>query len=212
MNDSISARRPPDRRDSTLSRGFTLIEILAVVLIMGFVMGMVFPSLRSTSEAARHDQALSLATSLEYARQRAIMTGKIHRVLIDVDATMYRVEWYVLQGVSGERDSLAARRRAALEGDEDALLLAPPNRPYEYEPIPNKFGIDKLLKDPFYFDGVDTPDGWLNEGQVAIVFDRDGTTDTSQIVISDPDGFATTLDILPLLETVRIREETRTDG
>jgi hypothetical protein len=139
------------------------------------------------------------------------MTGKIHRVLIDVDATMYRVEWYLLQTEDGRGQSLAERRRAVLEGDQDALLV-PPGRSYEYEPIPNKFGIDKLLDDPFYFDGIDTPDGWLNEGKVAIVFDRDGTTDSSQIVITDPDGFATTLDILPLLERVRIREENRKDG
>ncbi len=179
---------------------------MAVVLIMALMGAMVFPNFRANSEAQRHDQALNLAASLELARQRSIMTGKIHRVLIDVDAGSYHIEWYV--GASREGDSSASQRLAQLEGSEGSLLLAPPQHKFHYEPIPGRFGNDNVLADPFYFDGIDTPDGWLNEGLVAIVFDQMGTTDYSQIVITDPDGFAATLDVLPLLDSVRIRHET----
>ncbi len=64
-----------------------------------------------------------------------------------------------------------------------------------------------MLSDPFYFDGIETSDGWLEEGLVAVVFNADGTTDSAQVVITDPDGFAATLDVLPLLDSVRIRHE-----
>lgn len=190
--------------------GFTLIEILAVVLIIGFVSAMVFPNLRRSGNSGRHDQALNVASHLELARQRAIMTGRIHRVLIDVDRGSYRVEWYVRQSGDGETDSFAEQQRAIWEGQESAVFR-PPVSGLAYEPIPNRFGGMSSLADPFYFDGVETSDGWLDEGQVAVVFERDGTTDKAQIVITDPDGFAATLDILPILDSVRIRHEASHD-
>jgi type II secretion system protein H len=188
------------------SVGFTLIEIMAVILIIGFMSAMIFPSLRTSGSGLRHDQALNVAAHLELARQRAVMTGKIHRVLIDIDDGAYHVEWYVRQKGDDSYDSLAAQRRALWNGESDSLL-APPANDFDYQPIPTRFGADSLLNDPFYFDGIETSDGWLDEGLVAIVFNSDGTTDSAQIVITDPDGFAATLDILPLLDSVRIRHE-----
>jgi hypothetical protein len=154
----------------------------------------------------RHDQALNVASHLELARQRAIMTGKMHRVLIDIDAGAYHVEWFVRQIGDDSLDSLAARKRALWDGETNSLL-APPVKDFDFQPVPSQFGTDSILSEPFYFDGVETSDGWLEEGLVAIVFNSDGTTDSAQIVITDPDGFAATLDILPLLDAVRISHE-----
>jgi type II secretion system protein H len=193
-------------RTSHQHSGFTLIEILAVVLIIGFVSAMVFPNLRFTGGSNRHDEALNVASHLELARQRAIMTGKTHRVLIDVDKGSYRVEWWIRNSGGGPASTLAERQRSVWEGNSKSVLR-PADNGYEYEPIPGKFGKPSLLTDPFYFDGVDTSEGWLDEGLVAVVFDSDGGTDLAQIVISEPDGFAATLDILPILDSVRIRHE-----
>ncbi len=187
-------------------RGFTLIEILAVVLIIGLATAMVLPGLSLTGGAGRHDQALNVASHLELARQRAIMTGKIHRVLLDIDNNSYRVEWFVRPQGDQLGDSSAVRARSAWVGDDEGVL-SPPGNQSVYEPIPNKYGGMSVLADPFYFDGVETDEGWLDEGRVAIVFSQDGTTDAAQIVITDPDGFAATLDVLPILDSVRIRHE-----
>lgn len=200
------------RRTQSNRAGFTLIEILAVVLIIGLVSAMVLPGLRSSGSSGRHDEALNVASHLELARQRAVMTGKVHRVLLDVDNNSYRVEWFVRPQRDGfdDSDGVAASRRSAWEGTQDSVLRPPGNQP-QYQPIPNRFGSPSTLADPFYFDGVDTSEGWLDEGLVGIVFGSDGTTDAAQIVITDPDGYAATLDILPILDAVRIRHEGR-DG
>lgn len=195
------------RSNAQTSRaGFTLIEILAVVLIIGFISAMVFPNLRLSGSSGRHDQALNVASHLELARQNAVMTGKIHRVLLNVDDGSYRVEWYVRESGDDDYDSFAAQQRSIWQR-QDSDVFKPPVAGLAYEPIPGQFGNRSYLAEPFYFDGVDTSDGWLDTGDVAVVFEHDGTTDRSQIVITDPDGFAATLDILPILDSVRIRHE-----
>ncbi len=191
-------------------RGFTLIEILAVVVIIGLATAIVLPGLNLTGGSGRHDQALNVAAHLELARQRAIMTGKVHRVLLDVDNNAYRVEWFVRPDGDELGDSSGERARSVWLGTEEDLLR-PPGNDAEYVPIPSRFGSMSVLADPFYFDGIETSEGWLDEGDVAIVFGQDGTTEPAQIVITDPDGFAATLDVLPILDSVRIRHEGR-DG
>jgi type II secretion system protein H len=186
--------------------GFTLIEILAVVLIIGFVSAMVLPGLRTAGGSGRHDEALNVASHLELARQRAIMTGKPHRVLVDVDRGAYRVEWFTRKDGDDAAGSVGQRRLADWESTSENSLRPPETR-RAYFPIPNRFGNDSFLREPYYFDGVETSEGWLDEGLVAIVFSRDGSTDESQIVITDADGFAATLDVLPILDSVRIRHE-----
>jgi type II secretory pathway pseudopilin PulG len=182
---------------------------MAVVLIIGLVSAVFLPGLFAGG-SRRHDEALNVASYLELARQRAIMTSKIHRVLIDVDNSSYRVEWFVRESGDDEFDNVADRQRAVWEGNLDSVLR-PPRGGFNYQPIPSKFGNISVLSEPYYFDGVETSDGWLDEGLVAVVFDRDGTTDQAQIVITDPDGFAATLDILPILDSVRIRHEAESD-
>ena len=43
-------------------------------------------------------EAESIAENLRFARQRAIMTGVPHRLLIDLEEGGYQIEWFVSQG------------------------------------------------------------------------------------------------------------------
>ncbi|MBW2272646.1 MAG: GspH/FimT family pseudopilin [Deltaproteobacteria bacterium] len=199
--------------------GFTLIEIMAVVLIMSFLMAMVLPGLSVTSGAIRRDEAQNLSARLQLARQRAVMTGKPHRVLIDVDRGAYHIEWFVSafdEAEDEETEPLIDDEWVAPEeippSRQEFLSLKPPEEQERaYVPIPNQFGRDHWLHETLYFDGVETYEGWFDEGSVAVVFEGDGTTDPAQIVITDADGFGVTLDVLPLLESVRIRYETEVE-
>jgi type II secretion system protein H len=197
-------------------KGFTLIEVMAVVLIMTFLMALILPGFRVTSSATRRDEAQNMAARLQLARQRAVMTGKPHRVLIDVDRGAYHLEWYVSASEDEEVDEFGIplggeQEELPLSRQEFISLKPPEGELLEYEPIPNQFGRDHWLHESLYFDGVETYEGWFNEGAVAIVFQGDGTTDPAQIVITDADGFAVTLDVLPLLDSVRIRYESNAD-
>lgn len=203
--------RPAGPRPAPVSlrAGFTLLELLATVAVIALMMGLVLPNLGIAKRSALTRNARELASTLEMARQRATMTGRAHRVLIGVERGSYRLEWFV-----SENEALGPQNEVEPSGVDNAgpgaepISLSPPrDRTVEFRPIPSRLGRDEWLDDDFHFDGVETPEGWLDSGEVGVVFQDDGSTDAAQIVISDAEDERIVLDILPYLEIVRIRHE-----
>ena len=112
----MNRRQSHDRPVAT--NGFTLIEMIAVIAIIGMVFAIGIPRLTSSKLRGLRTEAESIATSLEFARQRAIMTGITHRLLIDLEEGGYRIEW----PVDADR-AFAASRDAEFEmADFDECL------------------------------------------------------------------------------------------
>jgi len=216
------------RRDGA---GFTLIELMAVIAILGMIFAIGAPRLGSSNWRALRDEAESIAASLEFARQRAIMSGTPHRLLIDLGEGGYRVEWLASQdeayaAITGQAiepaaglplggDPLgAAGTGAGLDGGgggraAPVSLRPPPRAERDFHPIPNRqLGSFTWLEDALYFVGLESPSGWTEAGEVAIVFEADGTTDFSLLEIADVDDNHLTLEIEPLLDRVRRRPGT----
>ena len=74
--------------------GFTLIEMLAVVAIFALVASFVMPNIGALRDRKLRAQAQQIAAHLELGRQRAVMTGVPHRLLLDLDEAAYRLEWF----------------------------------------------------------------------------------------------------------------------
>jgi len=204
-----SSPRDPWQHSRSLQRGFTLIEIMAVILILGLAMTLLLPAIGAGGGARLRQQAERLAGVLELARQRAVVTGKPHRVLIDLEKAAYLIEWFVTDADTDEQAAPQASEDPLAAFQGEIVDLAPPRGDDAYyQPIPNRFGNAARLDAGYFFEGVDTPEGWIESGEVSVVFDWDGSSDAAQIVISDPDNRSVDLDVAPLLETVRIREET----
>ena len=54
--------------------------------------------------------------------------------------------------------------------------------------------------------GLDGSSGWIEGGDVQIVFDSDGTTEYTLLELADADDRHMTLEIEPMLERVRRRD------
>lgn len=201
----MSARR---RRTST---GFTLIEMMAVILVIALTLGFVLPNLSATRSAQLRDRARVIAGYLELARERAVVTGAAHRLMIDLDEGTYALDWWVTEGraLNLSEEELAASQEAVVVpayATEGRISLSPPKKSVrDYYPIPGRFGELALLADDYAFEGVDTPEGWIDRGSVQIVFERDGTSDYASIVLTDAWDNSVRLEVQPLLDTVRIR-------
>ncbi len=196
-----------EKRLRRLSSAFTLIEILAVVLIMGLAMSVVLPNLSSRQTSALKDQALGVAAQLELARQLAVVTGTPHRMLIDIETGAYRLEWFgelsEAEDIEGSEEKINLYPSVYQEVD----LSPPSDDNVAYHPIDGRFGHDSLLDRDFFFEGLETAEGWFDSGEVMLVFDRDGTTDAAELVIADDYDNAYVLEVRPLLDTVRIFQD-----
>jgi prepilin-type N-terminal cleavage/methylation domain-containing protein len=187
--------------------GFTLIEILAVVAILGLTAAMVVPNLGMLGQRALRDQARELAAQIELGRQRAIMTGTPHRLLIDLDVASFHLEWLTTEAEALGLEAPPPEEEPDLLGDAPLDLSAPAQEARSYYPIPGMFGRVRDLDPDVQFAGLETPDGWVTRGEVSIDFDRDGTASYTEIFLEDAAGRGISLHIRELDDVVRIHED-----
>ncbi|MBI9017443.1 MAG: prepilin-type N-terminal cleavage/methylation domain-containing protein [Phycisphaerae bacterium] len=65
--------------------GFTLAEILMVVVILAIAAAIIVPAMADTEEFILNSAAIDLNNALTYAQTQSIATGKIHRVVFSSD-------------------------------------------------------------------------------------------------------------------------------
>jgi prepilin-type N-terminal cleavage/methylation domain-containing protein len=92
----LCARRLRNGRLSTVdhrpSRGFTLIELMIVVVLLGLVMAVAVRGIRSMTKSDMRTSAVKMAGAIRYLFDRASTTGRMHRLVIDLDTNKYWAE------------------------------------------------------------------------------------------------------------------------
>lgn len=182
--------------------------MMAVVAIIGMIMVFALPNLGTRRWRALGEACESVAASLEYARQGAILTGVPHRVLIDLEDGRWRVEWLVREeealAIPPEPDGSSPES----EPDPNAPIdLHPPtDEGRDYQPVSNQLGSFTRLDDTLYFVGLESPSGWIEGGDIQIVFDTDGTTELVLLELADAEDRHMTLEIEPLLDRIGRRQ------
>jgi type II secretion system protein H len=189
--------------------GFTLIEMIAVVTILGLLVALVAPNLGALSGVTLRSAADVLAARLELARQRAVMTGIPHRVWIDLDGAAYRLEWFVTDAEELGDDAPLQPEPLDLRGQTPLPLEAPRGEAPSFRPLPGLLGRDEVLEESLAFRGIETPGGWTDEGEAAIEFAPDGTAEYGTVVLDDESGRSLAVEVLPLAEAVRVGDAER---
>jgi len=189
-------------------RGFTLIELMAVLVIFGLLVALALPSFQLQSSRVLQDESRRLAGSLEYARQRAVMTGVPTRVWLDLDRSEYRVEAYgALEVADDGTQAVQAQLPAGGLTDDDLtnLSLSPPEEPERsFHPLIGTLGDLTQLDERARIAGFETQDGAVGGGQAYIAFDRNGTSDWAAVALDNDKGERIVLHVEPLADAVWI--------
>jgi general secretion pathway protein H len=105
-------------------RGFTLIEIMVVLAIFGLLMGLGARGFRALAKSDLRASSAHLSGAIRYLFDRASTTGKIHRLVIDLNEGKYWAEvsddrFFIPHEAESEAD---IRRREEKEATEDEEL------------------------------------------------------------------------------------------
>lgn len=84
-----TSRQPPARRSG--AAGWSLTEMLVVVLIVGLIGSMAIPTTRPNNNGRVELATGALASALEFARDRSRLTGIVHGVAIEAGDNRFRV-------------------------------------------------------------------------------------------------------------------------
>jgi len=177
-------------------RGFTLIELMVVIVLISILTAMIIPEMRGTfQDALLRSTARKLVDVLTLANSRAITTSSLHVVQLDLRNGRYRIA----KGSPGseETGNASAQEVSGGQGDIDARISVRV-RKVEEEPDEESEPVSESRKDP----EKPVPDGDIS-------FFPDGTADGAEIVLRDRDGFRLALRINSATSRVQIVEMER---
>ena len=189
--------------------GFTLIEMMAVVTIFALLAAFVAPQVGSVGGRNLRLRAEDLGARIQLARERSVLTGAPHRLLIDLEGGGYRLEWWVDDARAGDAEASAAAAEPAYDVSGFALvsMSAPRRSERSWHPLRGELGRFSWTEDGVRIAGIETAGDWIETGDVGIAFDTDGTTDPAAVFFDDENERRLRLSVLPLADGVLIENE-----
>jgi type II secretion system protein H len=195
-------------------RGFTLIELMAVVMIFALFIALAAPNFGQLSNRYLTQQAARVQGALEFARESAVVSAREHHFVVDIDTSTYQIfdeeppaeeEAAEAAGDLAESEDGEVSPEVLGEEPEGKISLAPPvAAEAALVPVSGPLGSETALLQDIFFAGVQTEEGWTESGRIEIEFGSDGIARPTIIVLENTSGERAGLEVLPLLETVRI--------
>ena len=83
---------PTSMKDRTQKSGFTLLEMLAVIMVIGVILGLALPQVSSLGRAELRASTRRLSGTIRLGYHLAVLNKKNYRLLLDLDQQAYAIE------------------------------------------------------------------------------------------------------------------------
>ena len=126
------ARTGRAARTTVRRAGFTLLELVMVLMLISLVMGLAAPSLRGFLSGRKSAEAAAQIIALgQYARTQAVSTGATYRLNVD---PMERLYWLTVQRAGGDFRDLGTEvgRRFSLPERVEASWMLSSHAAHDY--------------------------------------------------------------------------------
>jgi type II secretion system protein H len=143
MTSPIGSDAPGSKRQE----GFTLLELLVVVLILMVMVGVAIPRFRGTFRHLQLQAAASdVATLLTYAGRRAVARGEVMRIHFDVEGRRY---WLARADGTSPEDTFqrVSGKFGRVSSLPASISLAPSTRAVTFYPDGRADAFDMLISD-----------------------------------------------------------------
>jgi type II secretion system protein H len=185
----LTFRSGPD-----LKRGFTLIELMVVVIIIGIMSALIIPEMRGTYDDARlRASSRKLLDVFTLAYSRAVTYNQLCLFHLDRKTGRFRIDSPARRQSPGD-DASPEKEIPGGEGEIDLGITVEIRKSGEQGSEPS---------------GQEAPPNSAQEGpgsDDAISFNSDGTADEAEVVLRDRHGFRLALRINPTTARVHIVE------
>lgn len=175
-------------------RGFTLLELMVVIALVGLLSAMIIPEMKGTyGDALLRSTSRALVSVFSLASSRAISLGQTHRVRLDMESGRYVVEKRLRE--NGRRSEfIPARDLPGGEGLLDSRIAIEVRGPADP-------AADQWESGPGAGAGTGAPAPGRGLG---IEFYPDGTAQAAEVRLRDRDGFRISLRVSPVTARVKI--------
>jgi prepilin-type N-terminal cleavage/methylation domain-containing protein len=181
-------------RETRARGGFTLIEIMAVVLILLLIAAVVIPRVSLVASQAALDDGRRLAAALDFAREKALALGRAHRVVLDLDHAQY---WIEAQASAAPPDPTLTWAEL-----DELPLVAPRAETAEFSPLPGT--PPTPLGANVSFAGVASDEEELRQGLARIAFAPDGATLAATVWLAAGDDLRVRVEVAPFADPTRV--------
>jgi prepilin-type N-terminal cleavage/methylation domain-containing protein len=154
----VIENRPRDCAHGAAAAGFTIIEVMVVVLIIGLIVAMIAPNLRAFVPAARIEaSAKVIVANVDHMRSEARIQGKCLKLEFDLDHAMWRRVFPPEERLTTDQD---------------------------VDPLEPKYEDWNALEEDVQIANAGNPlEGRATKGVFPLVFDADGCTGDQSIVL-----------------------------
>jgi prepilin-type N-terminal cleavage/methylation domain-containing protein len=179
------------------NRGFTLIEMLIVVLLIVLISALVIPSVSSYFQISMNSAVRDIASAVKECSNSTMLTGRVYRMVYDIKKNEYWAESgppNVVLDTEASKEKAERRKRYARPSDD----TAPPTSDFTMDKTITRKKVDL----PRGVEIVDVMNQQtkepVKEGSAYTHFFPQGLTEQTIVHLQDSSGHKASLVIAPL--------------